>query len=261
MLRTRLTHPLCWLVSLIGLALACDDERSPTHSLSDDDAIAYREPTASDRWTLVVLPDTQDYAAVAPELLHAQVDWILRERDALDIRMVVHVGDIVDEDVPEQWDAAEAALSKLAGQVPFLFLPGNHDFEGKTERRRSMLDRHFAPRDYFAGNEGGTYDASGWNSYQIVKSPSRDWLFIGLEFAPRADVLAWAEDVMEQHAELDTVFATHAYLYFDGQRYDYPRYGDTQRWNPFTYSFDPADKHDGEQIWQRSLRAKLGALR
>jgi hypothetical protein len=246
--------PLCssLLVWLACTLAGCSDEAA--FAPSNDDAIAYREPAGDDRWTLVVLPDTQDYAEYAPEILHAQVDWILQEQSALDIRMVVHVGDIVNLDVPEQWQNARDALGKLEQRVPLLFAPGNHDYVENTTARTSMLASYFDPRGYFAGNEGGSYDASGWNNYQIVKSPSRDWLFIALEFAPRAEVLVWADQVMASHPDLDKVFATHAYLYSDGTRYDYESFGDDQEWNPFEYPLDPTNKHDGEQIWQQLLR-------
>lgn len=49
-------------------------------------------------FTLPVLPDTQIEVRARPEMLHSQLDWLVKNRQELQIPMVLHVGDIVDWD-------------------------------------------------------------------------------------------------------------------------------------------------------------------
>src|SRR3546814_3431115 len=62
-------------------------------------ALAAAEPPAEGAFTVVVLPDTQNYADVnQPRLNHyfkTQTDWIVANRDKHDIKYVFTLGDIV----------------------------------------------------------------------------------------------------------------------------------------------------------------------
>ena len=60
-------------------------------------------------WTIAVLPDTQVYAKHRPDLFEAQVAWIARERARLDVRLVLHEGDVVDDVSELQWERATRA--------------------------------------------------------------------------------------------------------------------------------------------------------
>src|SRR5687768_5517330 len=61
-------------------------------------------------WTLVVLPDTQQYAERYPDIFLAQTRWIADQADALDIRYVLHVGDVTEWSTPGEWQLAERAF-------------------------------------------------------------------------------------------------------------------------------------------------------
>ena len=207
------------------------------------------------------MPDTQYYSARNIDILHAQVDWILDEKDRLNIRMVAHVGDVVDEDTEEQWMNAEAAPSKLAGEVPFFMVAGNHDYASDASPRSSMLGDYFNWNDFGTDTSlGGRFDFEGsqWNSYHYVETNSGPWLLLGLEFAPRGEVVDWARGVIGAHPEHKLIVVTHAYLYSDDTRYDYARFGDAQLWNPYSYGLDADNLHDAEELWQSLLRQSDG---
>ena len=85
-------------------------------------------------FTLVVLPDTQKYAANrgggTPEIFIAQTQWIAEKRDALNIVYVAHLGDCVNHaDREEEWVHADTAFRKLEGSrpIPYGIAVGNHD--------------------------------------------------------------------------------------------------------------------------------------
>jgi hypothetical protein len=61
-------------------------------------------PIDSNEFTIIVLPDTQDYVydarrnwdgVDAPAILTQQTQWIADNRDALNIKFVIHEGDLV----------------------------------------------------------------------------------------------------------------------------------------------------------------------
>ena len=57
-------------------------------------------------FTLVVLPDTQYYSSVVPGHLPAQTSWIVANAQRLHIPYVFHLGDIVDQNTPLEWQRA-----------------------------------------------------------------------------------------------------------------------------------------------------------
>ena len=93
--------------------------------------------------SIVILPDTQYYAAAYPDVFADQTNWILGQKTALNIAAVLHVGDIVDtSDSPYQWDVAGAAMHSLDGIVPYVVVPGNHDC---NDQRVGLTDLYFGP--------------------------------------------------------------------------------------------------------------------
>ena len=90
-------------------------------------------------FNLVLLPDTQVYSRIHPEIFRVQTEWIVQNADS--ITFVLHQGDITDHNNDEQWQNAVAALSVMDGKVPYTFVPGNHDLGpggGASNRMRNF---------------------------------------------------------------------------------------------------------------------------
>jgi hypothetical protein len=203
-------------------------------------------------FTVVALPDTQYYAVAYPEIFNAQADWIVANRDPLNIAFVVHEGDVVDSDTTLEWQRASTALHRLDGVVPYFVTAGNHDYQ--DGRRETLIDTYFpasgfAPSPWF----GGTFEAGHVeNNFGLVPvGGGAEWLVIELEFGPRDEVLAWAGALLDQHPTLPAMVVTHSYLYNDGSRYDAIMRPD-QSWNPHSYGLS-GSVNDGEQIWQQMI--------
>lgn len=78
---------------------------------------------------MVVLPDTQNYSDEYPEVFIDQTQWIANNVSNLNIKMVSHLGDIVDngQDI-RQWNNAVAAMGILDNiNLPYGTCIGNHD--------------------------------------------------------------------------------------------------------------------------------------
>ena len=201
--------------------------------------------------TIVVLPDTQFYAAAYPEIFHAQTQWILDHRASSNLVAVLHEGDVVDNSGSlDEWQVASDALAKLDGVIPYLILAGNHD---ESLARQGYMDQYFPatrfePYPWF----GGTFEAGkSENGYAIVRIGDTPWLLLALEFGPRNAVVTWADGILKSNAEKPAILVTHAYLYNDGTRYDNSKVP-PQSFDPHDYNYTPLEGvNDGEELWQQ----------
>lgn len=89
----------------------------------------------AENFTVIALPDTQQYALDYPEIYLAQTQWIADNIQNLNVQFVTHHGDVVGiGTAPEhvlQWENARAALDILdATNIPVGVCIGNHDIWG-----------------------------------------------------------------------------------------------------------------------------------
>ena len=220
-------------------------------------------PFVSNSWTLVVLPDTQYYScgvdcASEPELFKDQMRWIIANRDRYNIKYVVQLGDIVDSPMDTtQWTNARAALTMLDGVVPYAFVPGNHDYgsTGVASDRTTLLNNYFPVAEYSSWPTfGGTMTANSMeDSYHLFSAGGVDWLILALEWGPRSNAVAWANQIVSAYPNRKVILITHAYTYSDNTRYNWAAKGASQSWNPHSYGTanDPGGTHDGEELWTK----------
>lgn len=226
-----------------------------TQPAGDVGSAGGRASVGEGEWTLIVLPDTQIYAREASDIFEAQVAWVVSNRNALHVVGVLHLGDIVDDNSAQQWARAKRALAPLDGVLPYLLVPGNHDYgtRGSADVRQTKLSQYFPVDEVVARpTHGGLFDPQALdNRYQLLDTPSGPWLCLGLEFGPRDAVVRWANDVLARHPSVPTVLITHAFLYSDNTRYDRTRRHD-QRWSPYDYgiSRSPEGVNDGEALFR-----------
>jgi hypothetical protein len=186
-----------------------------------------------------------------------QTDWIVAQKATLNIAAVLHVGDLVDSNVVAQWTQAQAAMrNRLDSVIPYVVVPGNHDYDPPPDRT-SMIDNYFAPST-MPWITGTMTPGQIENNYALIDIGPQKWLVLGLEFAPRDSVLAWADKVLKAYPEVPAILLTHLYLYSDGTRYDINTGGTEttastyQFWNQVWYGFTAADgMNDGEAMWQK----------
>ena len=79
---------------------------------------------------------------------------------------------------------------------------------------------------------------------------------ISLEFGPRDAAVAWADGVLKAHPDVPAMVVTHAYLYWDGTRYDHVAHPTDQAFGPYSYATNPApgSVNDGEEMWKKVIR-------
>ncbi|HEY9215613.1 MAG TPA: family 16 glycoside hydrolase, partial [Ancylobacter sp.] len=197
--------------------------------------------TGENAYTIAVLPDTQDYTNAANiGVFKGMTQWLVDNKESLNIEFVTHVGDITTENGTTHWAYAKEALSILDGKIPYGLTLGNHDGVSGSFSS-SQINDYFSVDDLKNANGdnfGGTYDQEAEksnNTYStFTGADGTKWLVLNLEFGAREDVLRWAGDVIEDNLDHRVILTTHSYmtwagrhdatgapLYDEGTGYDY----------------------------------------
>jgi hypothetical protein len=203
-------------------------------------------PPSSDVFRIVVLPDTQRYSESYPHIYSAQTQWIANNANALNIRFVAHVGDIVQhDDSSTEWQRADAAMDILdSAGIPYSVVPGNADHANDdTNGSTELYNTYFGPSRFSGRSWYGSNYRGNDNSYQLLTIDGDGYLFLSMDWCPSASELAWANDVLTTHSTRRAVLITHGYLNDDGGQSGVHFCGDT------TYIWDSVVKrHHNLQI-------------
>jgi len=214
-------------------------------------------------FTIAVLPDTQFYCDIRHKLsakwgngdlrryFFEQTEWVRDNQERLNIAFLVHEGDIVQGDVPEEWAIAKEAMSVLDGKVRYCMCLGNHDMGYKKADNkygfdiavdRTTLFNEYFPREKFAKRQefGGTFDPDRHdNSWYHFEAAGLKFIILALEYHPRDEVLDWANRIVAEHSDHRAIVVTHAYL--KGNK--------TRNTNKLKLK-----GNNGEQMWQKFVR-------
>ena len=225
----------------------------------------------SGSFTLIVLPDTQGYADVRHKetqehwpgigdqrsCFFTQTEWIKKNRQRLNIAMVAHVGDITQTEHDEEWKIADAAFKTIDKHVPYILCSGNHDMGYSPRHRKTSYSResrfssYFNPSRFtnnpvydsnFGSNRSLHFREEGKieNYYLFLDAGGMKFLILALEFKARDETLAWANEVVAQYPDRQTIVVTHAYLTGDmGQRSVSDSY--------------PVNGNSGQSIWEKFI--------
>lgn len=180
-------------------------------------------------FTIVVLPDTQNYSQTYPQIFSAQTQWVANNAASQNIQLVIGEGDIVNVGTSAtQWTNASTSIGILdSAGIPYIEAIGNHDYDTlppvDPNRGAVNFNQYFGPTRY-AGKTyyGATNYPSGSNEnfYGTFTWGGRSYLVLSLEFIPRAGALAWAKSVLDANPDKEVIVVTHSYLYSDGTTVD-----------------------------------------
>ncbi len=247
----------------------------------------YHKPVLENKssWSLIMLPDVQNYVKWGRNqpLLDLMMAWVEENIDTLNIKMVVCVGDLVqnnekinndydgNQSTQRQWESVSRAFAKLDGKVPYIAATGNHDYSINREGRRTSrysefftIDRNHLNQKTLVQNtrneageptlENAAYELKGLNG--------KDYLFLNIEFGPRDTVVTWAKKVaaMAQYKNHRVILMTHSYLNKDDKLIA----GETKWlfWEPYAIDNEiqksphiklPA-ANNGKQIWEKLVQ-------
>lgn len=171
----------------------------------------------SDNYNFVLLPDTQNTVEYRPDVMNTAIDELIDTADDLNVKAVVHLGDIVDDVTNEQYKNARDAFYRIpeAG-IKLLAQLGNHDgwgsgimnsyngFSGKSSAWTSRTNwyLHFSP------------NGDKYSSYMFVQAGSYNYLIVSVsaiggstKWNPADE--AWLREVLNKYPNCPTIVTTH----------------------------------------------------
>ena len=185
--------------------------------------------TAADDFTIVVLPDTQNYTQFPGNFPQypAQTKWIWDHRNTDNIVAVLHNGDVVQHGNVEEieWQRAETAMKtleestpKFPDGIPYGIAVGNHDNGAHNHDDKPFATTFF--NKYFGINRfkerayyGGHYSNKNDNNWIMVRAGNLDIVMVSLEYrgdlGQDPEVLQWAKGVFKDHPHALGIVNSH----------------------------------------------------
>ena len=178
------------------------------------------KPDAGEDFTIVALPDAQNYTAELNggtlAMFTAQTNWCVNNMSARNIVYVAMEGDITNDNNAVQWDDAVNVMSILESPspgIPYGISIGNHDGAPSTTTlyNTNFGESRFSGRPYY----GGHYGTDNNNNYALFSAGGMDFIVINLgggTTTPTAEVFAWANGLLQANSGRRAIVLNHQLL-------------------------------------------------
>ena len=173
-------------------------------------------------YTFAVVPDPQMITLFYPQMVNTLPDYILKQENAQKIEAVFTVGDLTNgqhskgSSFDKQYSTIATQFAKLDGHMPYIFVPGNHDYddECKTNRNLTYLNKHLKIEKISQWAEwGGSLSPDSIiNSYYLLEHAGVKYIVFAMDFGPSDEALEWACNVTEQYLDRRLIMLTHGHL-------------------------------------------------
>nr|WP_319488653.1 lamin tail domain-containing protein [uncultured Caproiciproducens sp.] len=156
--------------------------------------------------------DTQYYSESFPYHYDQMNQWIVDNRKNLDIRYVMHTGDLVDDvDMTGEWVNADHSMNIFdkAG-MPYGVLGGNHDVfagaEGYGNYWKYFGEDRFKDQPYY----GGSYK-NNLGHYDLLTENGQDFIILYMSWDVYTNEIEWMNQVLAQYSDRKAIIALHRY--------------------------------------------------
>ena len=176
------------------------------------------EPTIDSRepYTFIWMTDTQYYSKSYPEIFSSMTQWIVDNQKKLNIRYMIHTGDIVDsKNEPGQWENAKKALGILYGKTPYLTVAGNHDIGGSNQDYSAYQDLLDSQKLETLSTFGSSYQ-NGQGRYDLLDIYNDSYIFMSMGYNVSQTEIDWMNDILKQYASRTAILCVHSYMNLDG---------------------------------------------
>lgn len=237
-------------LALALLSWSCKDD---DFFLSLDEEMEFTCPLDSTSEYILVIGDVQEYtmhAEYARKQYKQTMDWVYAmHRKGYTIDAILQTGDLTNDNEKWQYEVFEYYTKKVAQQVLYVPIIGNHDYSwGANSIISDHHDTLFSRYAQFANTKDHivAYYEQGRMENVIVKTMVRDQPFyiLAIEFGPRPDVLQWASAYVCTHPDDQFLLMTHEYLSRKGERLD-----DANSYGVRQFGTSPASSP--ETIWHQ----------
>ncbi|MFH1446779.1 MAG: metallophosphoesterase, partial [Chloroflexota bacterium] len=197
----------------------------------------------AEKFMIAAIPDTQNEVVYngSPFPFTNRMDWLARNKTALNLKFVGHVGDLVNWDTKDhmQWWHASSGFKLIeAAGIPYAIALGNHDTAATTigggaapgnahsNLRNTSTFNAFFPLSRFTAMQGVYEEGKADNTYHVFNAGGLNWLVITLEFDPRQGAVEWAKTIVKNHPNHNVIIFIHNYLNRDSSYKGPSGYGD-----------------------------------
>ena len=179
------------------------------------------EPVEGFDYSFAVIGDTQELSEDDPETFGLLYEWIVNNKEKEKIEYVIGLGDITQKSYDYEWVYAKSQIYKMNDIVPYILSRGNHDYDRKTNGVVTAgFNMAFDDGIYNQQITGVMTQGDLSNAYRTINICGIDYLFLTLDFGPNAEMLQWADSVVEAYPDHRVIVITHGYLYRDGTTLD-----------------------------------------
>jgi predicted phosphodiesterase len=207
-------------------------------------ATAQSSPVEKDKpFTIAIVSSSYE----DQDILARQAKWIQENVEKMGIVLVIHTGDAVQNNTRQEWDRVSESMSMFEGVVPYLLVAGNHESfvnEGKhvSNRDTTMLNKYMPVSRYSDKTwYGGCMDGGSENMFFSMDIEDMKFLLLSIEFAPRVEVLDWANKVVSEHKDHRTIVVTHSYLQSADSKFNF-------KLDPLKYNKENTNR---DEMWER----------
>ena len=182
-------------------------------ALSFSSTVEAAKPNANGQnFSIIWITDTQYLTESHPALNNNLCQWIVQNKDTYNVQMVVHTGDIVNQEAnATQWTSANQSMSiLLADQIPYCWDTGNHDYNATCwigNQYAAFNPETMEAKPYWVSDDFG-----GMNTAVHFNASGQDWLIVNLAFQANDSALKWANNILDANPQAHAIVATHAYL-------------------------------------------------
>ncbi|MEJ2195792.1 MAG: T9SS type A sorting domain-containing protein [Ignavibacteriaceae bacterium] len=184
-------------------------------------------------FTIIGIPDTQflvDVDEATPEIFDAQTQWIVAQKNTLNIVYVAHLGDVVQHGSGEdqEWQDANHSMSFLEVPdpptypegIPYGVAVGNHDQSGWGDPDGNSTAKfneyfgisRFSGRSYY----GGYYGSNNDNHYDLFSANGIEFIAIYIEYDSDMQIdageISWAKSILEAYSNRRAIIVSHRIL-------------------------------------------------
>ena len=194
-------------------------------------------------YSFAVIGDTQRVNSEYPDKFVGIYDWIVANAESKNMKMVLGLGDITQNNTEAEWVRAQANIQRLdAANIPYTVIRGNEGHDEIAE-----FNQYFSYDAYKNTLQGFYTEGDMTNAWRKIEVNGIKYLIMMLDFGPSDAVLEWAGEVIEDNPNYNVIITTHAYLYRDGTTIG----SSADHVHPPSSYEGKENDNDGNDIWDK----------
>ncbi|OAB39316.1 hypothetical protein PMSD_05185 [Paenibacillus macquariensis subsp. defensor] len=170
-------------------------------------------------FSFVWMSDTQYYSQSYPKIYEKIVNWVVDQKEKMNIKYVIHTGDVVDKSYQDyQWKEADKDMKVLEdAQIPYGVLAGNHDV-GHQDNDYTKFQQYFG-EERFKNNStfAGSYE-NNRGHYDLVSSNGNDFVIVYMGWGLGDKEIDWMNEIVAKYPERKAILSLHEYMLVSNNR-------------------------------------------